>query len=1121
MPAQAVAAGASHGQIHVFRAKLTASQIKAYSQHPDQRVILLMRNQYRRGLSGGAHALTARTRHVQSSQRSVVSELRSLHAPRVHAYRFINAVSATVSRSEANRLRTNPAVAAVVPDRRVTLPSAGEATRRSGAATSDRVNATPGICGTRRHPLLQPEALKLMHAATFHHGATGKGVRIAVFPDGLDPDIPDFIRPNGKSAIFDYRDFSGDGPKGVTEGAEAFGDASSLISQGRRTYDLSHFVNPALPLRAHCDIRIRGVAPGARVAVMKIFSTEASFDSTVLQGLDWAVSHDHVNVLSESFGANPIPDAGDDPVSVFDSEAVAHGITVVTDTGDAGITNTEGSPGSTVKGAIAVAASTSYQTNAQMSEHGYQLFHDSGWLSNNVSALSSSGFTQYGPNAPDVIAPGDSGWADCSKDIKTFTFCAPLAGGTKPVPPILLFGGTSQSTPLTAGVAALVIQAYRATHHRTPTPAVVKRIITSTATNLGVPAQDQGAGLVDAARAVQLARSYKVRHHKFRPVGHTLSISRAKIEKTAAPGSAQSARIRVVNEGARKRRVHPVVQSFGRTRTILNRTVNYDPTTDPTFTYWLSGLPQPYAQQSFTVPAGYQRLNARMAYPADPNDFNQTPFEVLFDPKGRLAADSDPQGAPDGFGQVQVRNPLPGTWHAIYFFRPASDQYTGPILTSVTVQKLVRGPGSVTPSSATLPRGASRVFTVHYKMPPSGDYARAVSFGPGAGEVPILTRSLVTPTAATPGTFSAVLVGGNGRMFFNNQEQTFVFGVPAGLRDLDVDVRVADPGYELQGVLVDPRGSPVDVQDTSFVDLTRVDGTGNNPVQNNQTLHLSWRSPQAGRWHLVLGTVLGNLSGKITTPVTGKVSFNTVHVSSALVPDSPSTKLTAGQTSLATITVTNTGNAPEIYYVDPRRNGSSDYSLGWLTPTSGTMPITPTETSANVPLVLVPPATSQLGVVANSSKRINFTTAPNVGDPEVASTTGKTAVANYAAPDVPASVWACPPTLAGPFSKAETAPFACSAFGVTRTINDDVAATGGNLWDTATDVNSPNVFDPSSSTVVPPGGSTVLTVAITPSADEAGSTVSGYLSVQTLNTLDWGSDDLIHIPYTYSVMASG
>ena len=77
--------------------------------------------------------------------------------------------------------------------------------------------------------------------------------------------------------------------------------------------------------------------------------------------------------------------------------------------------------------------------------------------------------------------------------------------------PVELTGGTSEAAPLTAGTAALVIQAYRKAHNgATPSPAVVKQIIVSTAENINAPGDQQGAGMIDAYAAVLAAKSYHV-----------------------------------------------------------------------------------------------------------------------------------------------------------------------------------------------------------------------------------------------------------------------------------------------------------------------------------------------------------------------------------------------------------------------------------------------------------------------------------------------------------------------------------------------------------------------------------------------------------------------------------
>ena len=490
---------------------VASSAAVATVQTANHRVIVVFKNQ-EKSLPPTRALESRRASAIHGIQAPVTSQLSASGAKQVQSYNVINAVSATVSSSEESQLKSNPAVSEVIPDQVIQLASPQQASSRM-LNTGAKVTPLPGTCSTNpADPQLEPQALQLLHADSNNPnahtarslGIDGAGVKVAFIADGLDTNNPDFIRqPSGTPVFSDYKDFTGFGTGQQTGGEEAFGDASSIAAQGNQVYDISNY--SSLPLNKKCYIRIEGVAPGASLVGLEAFTADEGFNSAILQAIQYAVT-DGVNVLSESFGSNNTPDDGPslDLIKQADDMATAAGVVVTVSTGDAGVTSTIGSP-ATDTNLISAGATTSYQIDAQDGYGGARFPGVTGFLNNNISSFSSGGFDSAGGTV-DVVAPGELGWALCSTDTAMYGNCVSLAGNPTP---FLAFGGTSESAPLTAGVAALVIQAYEKTHSGTPpTPAVVKQIITSTAHDIGAPADQQGSGLVNAYKAVLAAESY-------------------------------------------------------------------------------------------------------------------------------------------------------------------------------------------------------------------------------------------------------------------------------------------------------------------------------------------------------------------------------------------------------------------------------------------------------------------------------------------------------------------------------------------------------------------------------------------------------------------------------------
>jgi hypothetical protein len=1082
-------------------------------------MIVILRDQ-RPDLPGLRGARSARAIALANAQLPLISELQAAQPRAVHSFGLINAFATKLSKTEVVHLASHPLVQAVVPDMALRLPklyldNAGKPATAPGGAPGA---STASLCNT-----LEPEALQLTNTAFADptvpqaqevvdgngQKVTGVGVKVAFLADGVDPNNPGFIRPDGSSAFVDYQDFSGDPAGTPTDGAEAFGDASSIAAQdtpnGRPLYfDISQFVTAAHPLPSPCNIRVRGMAPGASLVGLKIFSN-LGYTSTsgFVQAIEYAVIQDGVDVINESFGGNPFPDFAQDPISMANQAAVNAGVTVTVSSGDAGSAGTLGSP-STDPSFIEAGASTQFRLYAQTGYGFMALATGNGYLSDNISSLSSGGFAQKNPRTVDVVAPGDLGWALCSTNETLFTGCGAWNNTASPVQ---AFGGTSEAAPLTAGVAALVIQAYRSTHNGVdPTPALVKQIIMSTADDLGAPSDEEGAGRIDGLSAVQMALSIRDQNGGSRGTGGGLLASPSSARVTTQVSEGQQGTFQVTNTGSTTEHLSPALETLGTPIAGQTLALQLNAATDPTFLTAFDA-PRPYIKQTFTVPAGADHLDAAIAIPSSVAGNQTIASLVLLDPSGQQAAYSIPQGIGSGYGHVDVVKPAAGTWTAIIDTTPTgiSDSYSGTVQFTWSAERYV-AMGSVYPSHLDLPPGASAGVTVVFTSPSQpGDLAAAVRFhdsatGVATSEIPVTVRTQI-PTNRNGGSFTSTLTGGNGRAG-GSPTQTFEFNVPYGVNDMSLALDISDSGYALVGYLVDPNGMVL-----SSASNLDANGAPQNVVQ------LFRASPQPGTWHFVLNEQVS--SGKQTSiPVSGRIGFNNASVTVSGLPADPRVKLSASAAPVtASLVVTNTGAVTKAYFADARLD----------TTTSVALPTNLCSAAATTPglcaYALIPTETNDVQFVAQSTVPLNMDAAWFVGDgPDLwGNQVGNdTVVASAVSPEITYGYWGLFPALVGPFG-ASGAPTEAVTTSVTASMlafDSTIAASSGDLWADAT--LGTNTYNP---LLLAPGASGTITVTITPASTQVGSSVSGTIFVDTYNSADnyATGDEVVAVPYAYTI----
>lgn len=278
---------------------------------------------------------------------------------------------------------------------------------------------------------------------------------------------------------------------------------------------------------------VLGGAPNARLAPMGdiYFAFAFSTQFAYLLTNEWGV-----NVDSNSYGTSTTDNDGMDAASI-EADSLFNGfgnaLTPLFSTGN-------GAPGFGTATApaptsgINVGASTNFGSSGWDSIANYSQVTD-----NDVIEWSNRGPGANGRNGVDVVADGSYAPGDA-------TLNTIIDGRNAWV----TWGGTSRSTPVAVGEAALVYQAYKAKHGAFPTEPTVKAIMKSSANDLGYDNFTQGSGSIDAGKAVAAATDAGgvVTPDEWRPNTDT-TVTKVRQPMTIHPGESATQTFNIAGPG--------------------------------------------------------------------------------------------------------------------------------------------------------------------------------------------------------------------------------------------------------------------------------------------------------------------------------------------------------------------------------------------------------------------------------------------------------------------------------------------------------------------------------------------------------------------------------------------
>ncbi len=319
-------------------------------------------------------------------------------------------------------------------------------------AAEDRSTAGPTETAAVRLPGLDK---------VWKQGFTGKGQTVAIIDSGIFP------HPDLKERIVGWMDFA----EGKKKPTDRYGHGT-------------HVAGLVAGSGSKSQGAVKGVAPEANLVGVRIASI-----ADAIKALNWVIENKdelNISVVNMSLGDMPSKAWKNDPWALATQRAIDAGLTVVVSAGNEGPNpGTIATPG-ILPTAITVGA-----------------IDDSGTLDpkdDQLTRFSSRGPSIDGLTKPDVVAPGKRVFSTLAPSSSFDTPEFPKASGG-----YFAISGTSQATPMVAGLVALLKQA-----NPQLTQADLLAILKESAHKYpNLEGAAVGAGLVQAERALELAKNWE------------------------------------------------------------------------------------------------------------------------------------------------------------------------------------------------------------------------------------------------------------------------------------------------------------------------------------------------------------------------------------------------------------------------------------------------------------------------------------------------------------------------------------------------------------------------------------------------------------------------------------